>query len=370
MRHLGLLALLCTTACFNPGDADDSGTSADSSSSGTTASGPTSGSMTDATTQTPTTSTDTASSTTADATDTTDPTATDTTGSTAAESSSTGSNPACAGEEVCVESAPAGWDGPGLRITADSGPPPNCGMDYSIQGPGGFTGAMAPPANCECSCELPSGLECEAAYVVYYSDDKCNQGEGAADVDAGQCDPFYIGQGNNSVTAQGVAPTGVECEPSLDITIPPVGPTDPTSLCLPESFGSSCGDGSTCLPSAEVSTYCISQMGDVPCPADSAYDTRTVLYGDFEDTRGCGDCSCGGPDIECGGAVRAYSNNNCGGGFVTVAIDGSCVGPIDDSFGNARYFPTPATGGCPTGGGASEGDVTPLMPTTLCCADF
>ncbi len=364
MRRLGLVCVLAASACFDPSDPSgdtDAGSSSSGSTNPTSASASASASASD--TNAETSAGPTSAGPTTDGPTTDGPT-------TDGDTSTTSGSMGCGDEETCVESAPAGWDGPGLRITGESGPPPTCGMDYAIQGPGGFTGAMAPPADCDCSCDLPAGFECPAAHIVYYSGNACAQGEGANDIAAGECGTFFIGQGIDDVTAEGVVPDNVECEPSLDETIPPVGPTDPTSLCLPESFGSSCGETSTCLPAASENTYCIAQEGDVPCPADSSYDARTVIYGDFEDTRECGPCSCGGADVECGGFLRAYSGDNCTGGFITVPIDGSCEQSISDIYNEARYFGAPASGGCPAGGGASEGDVTPLQPTTLCCAHF
>lgn len=373
MRRLGLLALFAATACFNPEDTDltgtDSAEGASSSSSGSTAADPTNGPTSTTSTTSPSGTTTPDSSAT---TSTTAPGSTDETGATdpGMTTSETGDVPACEGGERCVESAPDGWTGPGLRITAESGPPPECGMTYSIQGPGGFTGAAAPPAQCECSCEFPTNIECADAQVTYYSGNTCNTPEGGNTLD-NACGTFFIGQGINSVTANATPPDDVSCTPSLDETIPPLGPTEPTSVCLPESLGRSCGGDSTCLPEEDISTYCISAPGDVPCPADSAYDARTVLYTDFEDTRTCGACQCGAADVDCGGIVRAYEGSSCGvGNFINVPIDNSCVGSIDDAFNSARFFPDDATGACPSGGGVPDGDVTPLTPTTLCCADF
>ena len=367
MRRLGLFTLLAVTACFNPDDSEVSGTdAADDDSSSSSASNGTSDPTNGSNTTTSTTNPDPSATT-----STTDPDPTDETGDTdpGMTTSDTGDVPACDGGERCVESAPDGWQGPGLRITGDSGPPPTCGMTYSVQGPGGFTGAAAPPAECECSCDFPTDVQCPDASITYYSGEVCGSAQGGNTIN-NVCDTFFIGQGINSVTAHANPPDDVGCTPSLDETIPPVGPMEPTALCLPESFGRSCGDGSTCLPEEDITTYCISQPGDVPCPADSSYDERTVIYADFDDNRACGECQCGAADVECGGFIRAYGGGNCGGGFITVPIDDSCVESIDDTTNSARYFAADATGTCPAGGGESEGEVTPLQPTTLCCADF
>ncbi len=365
MRRLGLIAFFAATGCFNPEDPEAGQTDGSSEGSsgetnpttGTSATTP--GSSTTATSTTGPSTTDGPTSVTGD----TEDTSADTSTTTAADS--------CDAEQVCVESAPRGWSGPGLRVTNESGPPPMCGANYPLSGASGFTGAAGGPAECVCSCDFPADLQCEEAHIVYYDGEVCAQGQGANDIANGDCGTFFIGQGINSVTAQGVAPEGVSCTPSLDETIPPVGPTDPTAVCLPESFGTSCGEVSTCLPAAEnLNTYCIAQEGDVPCPADSAYDDRTVLYSDFTDSRGCDDCSCGGADVECNGFMRAYEGNNCGGTFMQFPIDNACVAVTNDAMNNARYFAADATGGCPASEGAPLGEITPELPTTLCCADF
>lgn len=362
MRRLSLFAVLAVTACFNPDDSEGSGgtenPSGTESSSGTTTA-----------TTAPTTASGTSAPGTTDTPGTTDDPSTGDPSETGTPTTDSGSD-ACGTDEICVEGAPDGWDGPGLRIAAGSGGPPDCGMTYSIDGPRGFTDAAAPPAECECSCGFPANVECPTASVVYYAGTVCDDAEGGSTIADGECGTFYIGQGVNSATATGNPPDDLACDPSVDETVPPLGPMGATSLCMPESLGDACGERSSCLPAAELNTYCVSREGDVPCPADSAYDHRTVIYGDFDDTRACGACECGEPDVTCTGIIRPYANDGCSGGSFSFPIDGSCEEDIGDNFTNARYTAGSASGSCAPSGGMPQGGVTPQQPTTLCCSTF
>jgi hypothetical protein len=242
-------------------------------------------------------------------------------------------------------------------------------MAYAIVGPRGFTGAAAPAAECECSCGFPDDVQCPTASIVYHYDNVCDQSEGGSTLTNGSCGTFYSGQGINSVRAYGNPPDNLACAPSVAETIPPLGPMGATSLCMPESLGEACGERSSCLASAELNTYCVSREGDLPCPADSAYDHRTVIYSDFDDTRTCGACECGEPDVTCSGIIRPY-NDACTGPSFTFPIDDSCEQDVDDIYNSAIYTAGSASGSCAPSGGMPEGGVTPQQPTTLCCSTF
>jgi hypothetical protein len=244
-------------------------------------------------------------------------------------------------------------------------------MAYPVAGPHGFTGAAAPPAECECSCGFPEDVQCPRATLAYSNDNECSEVAGTDTILAGECTSFVSGQGVESVRATGEPPDDVVCTPSVEETVPPLGPMGGTSLCMPESLGEACGGPrSSCLASAELNTtYCISREGDHSCPANSAYDHRTVIYGNFDDTRTCGACECGEPDITCTGVIRPHADACTGSSFSFLLNE--CEPSIgQDLYNSALYTPSEASGSCAPSGGAPEGGVAPTQPTTLCCSTF
>lgn len=362
MRRLGfVLVLICTACPFDPDPREDT----DGEETGE----PTTGTSVDPTlptTNEPSTTTMDPSTTTMDPSTTTMNPST-----TTVDPSDTDPDPACAAEELCIEAAPPGWDGPGLQVVGNGNVPPECGGSYPLGDVGGLVDVAVDPPLCDCECEPMADAACDPVQIVYHDGLGCGSGQGANSLADGECGSFFIGQGIESVIADfpSAAPGQICGSPVVDETVPPLDIINPTSLCLPESFGSSCGENSTCLPQTEISTYCIAREGDVPCPADSAYDQRTVIYQNIDDQRGCGECSCGALLGQCAGNISVHSSGNCGGGALAFDL-GVCENFPDPEFVSARYNQTEAQFACEAGQVSPTGAVDLLDPTTFCCADF
>jgi len=110
------------------------------------------------------------------------------------------------------------------------------------------------------------------------------------------------------------------------------------------------------------------QEGDVACPG-APYDTKTVVYGGMDDTRGCEDCSCGAPTgISCEGDVELFTGVACTGSSLgSTPVPGCFDWPMRSGTFYFRADFAPTGGSCASSGGAPTGDVTPAEPTTLCC---
>ena len=343
-RPLYLLPLLLT-ACFSP--KTNGGNNDDSTSSGSTSS-PTSAGQ-EASTSSPTSP-----------------------GETGDMTGSTGNNETCEEQQVCVEAAPEGWSNPGLRLFGERGQLPSCTEEgFPIEGTSGYEEAVGAPAECGCSCDYPTELMCPSAHATYYGGETCASKQQHTDQGPINCSAFHVGiNGQNSATVVADPPEDVSCTPNASTTLAPLDFLAPTTLCLPESLGLACGEDSTCFPTAESNTYCIAQAGNIPCPANSRYNDRTVLFEEFQDARECTECECGSATTECHGSLILFDESDCSGNEIEIPIDDSCVESIPDSFNRSSYVPEEATGSCPPSGGEPTGDIEGRTPVTVCCATF
>jgi hypothetical protein len=116
-------------------------------------------------------------------------------------------------------------------------------------------------------------------------------------------------------------------------------------------------------------TSCIYRDGDEPCP--EGYEDRFVAYAAYDDTRGCGSCSCsaatGGA---CSGEVRIFQNNGCTAQHVSTPANGTSCLPVSQQTGSLSLqldSSSPTGGSCPPQGGEPTGSVAATSLTTVCC---
>ena len=184
-----------------------------------------------------------------------------------------------------------------------------------------------------------------------------------------------------------VSPPVIEeqpCTPHLVVEDEPVAkawnarPTPPVfRVCYAGFPASECVDkpGKLCAPTPPSQATCVWHLGDVTCP--NGYDERTVIYKNYDDSRECGECTCGAPS---GGYCRA-SVSAWGG-----ANGGSCSAPEFQQY-TETTFPSKCfdlvLGAALTGKTADvvqydKGSCTPTMDVkgklslegaaTVCCA--
>jgi hypothetical protein len=77
------------------------------------------------------------------------------------------------------------------------------------------------------------------------------------------------------------------CTASPAPTTQPAVVTQAVTVCTPSV---TCPAGA-CLSPSQTTSLCVSQPGTKTCPAE--YPTQTIMAPSYDDTRGCGPCTCG-----------------------------------------------------------------------------
>jgi hypothetical protein len=175
-----------------------------------------------------------------------------------------------------------------------------------------------------------------------------------------------------------VTPFGGACAPATASSTPPTS-WKPAARACSTSVGGACPNSNeTCVAKLLGSVGpCISQAGDVACPA--AYTQKTLYYDGnaVNDTRACDGsaCSCAAPTgstCDCGAfgcTVDLYTDGSCGTQQTSVPANNTCS-LVTATPGSAKVVgATPVPGPCAPGGTATPGGgVTPTGPVTVCCA--
>ncbi len=367
----------CLTS--NPALTDTSEDSGDDTSTGGGPTSGTPGTSNPSTTENPTSTTDSATtepSTTVDpdTTDTEDPTTdTETTGPAA-----------CGAGSVCVDSAPAGWDGPAIWAeTPFEDEVPECPEAYPDPAFEAFDDLQAPPADCDCDCGAAMGASCASLTLEYHANDSNCVGAPEEEFTisaAGSCQaaPNEPSADYWEVTDPGVS--GGSCTPTTMESVTPASWVSRTTACggaVPSD--GACDPGQSCVAEPGdgfESRLCVWQPGDLECP-DGAYSDRFVRSGDFEDMRACQDCTCGNPTGSCTGTVRLWPDNDCTDSGVApgpsgiIDIDGGCErGQTATQYGVASANAGTLTlqdVECAPSVGTAIGEAEPVQPYTLCC---
>jgi hypothetical protein len=398
------LAVLLLSACRtidapakggdSEGDGDSSGTTGDASetegpgTSSSATSTPVTTAATDATTDATTddgNGTDETSGVDPDDTGT-DPTAT----SDGSSGPDTGSDSTGAVEPMpcgstCVALPGGEWQGPVALSIDDAGDPaPGCSEAWGTAVDELFSGLVAPPAQCECSCgdaedvtcsptltlnrKANNGASCAVAAVLdsYQLSPGCNLIEHPADPDDVLSDTRW------DLVVPG--PEGGSCDPIGDSMIAPPSFTTRYTMCGESSpAAGECNGGQTCVADTEA-PLCVWTEGDVECPGDGFGVKHLVFSPEVEDTRSCTACTCGEPEGTCvTSGVDLYDfDNNCMPQMFNAPVDMPAVGCVisefhvfDASYPNSA-IPTPQTS-CEPGVSNATGDVDVQGPVTVCC---
>ncbi|MEN9577785.1 MAG: hypothetical protein RJA70_794 [Pseudomonadota bacterium] len=290
-------------------------------------------------------------------------------------------DPVCSAGYRCVPPPPPGFSPVFALATTGPGTNPSCAGSYTelpIAGLHQIPSAEAAACDCQCSA---SGATCRVQ-LDFYEGSACSGVPwtltGAQRLESGVCDDVLLDKqgtpGSESVRAlmQPPAKTTGTCTatplplPSVEWGVSAQGCAPPVSNALGCDLGS-------CIPNPpeELGPLCVSQVGDVDCPA--SFPRKQVFYRDVEDTRAC-QCGC---SVTCATHVTAYTGDACmpdpGTTATLVVADDSCVplpldpspsgpGALDDE---TRSFRTPAAT-CPAEL-QTTGGVSPTGAVTVCC---
>ncbi|TPV95021.1 MAG: hypothetical protein B7733_12055 [Myxococcales bacterium FL481] len=150
--------------------------------------------------------------------------------------------------------------------------------------------------------------------------------------------------------------------------------------CHAPMVAGTCNDSQVCVnaPAAPFArNICVFRQGRHSCPTgyqDSTYD----VYGGYEDSRGCDDCTCvprnAGETLRCDLTVHGNFAEDCEGvAFPIRQVCQSSAG-VGDDFGSlvrsAEIVDINIFGAsnfCRAGGGDESGRVTESEPVTVCC---
>jgi hypothetical protein len=303
------------------------------------------------------------------------------------DTTSSGGAPMCEGEchlwiSALFENLGMFWIGPGE--------PSACPDTAPAVGAVLHADPLPSPHVCpECSC-TPAG--CALPEKMHVSAAKC-PADGAASI--AWDSPAWGG----SCTAQGAIPpglmcSGVPCTQSLTIAAPVVepcapvskgteAPTDPAwgltaqQCILSPLSGEGCGGSEACLqPPPKGFSLCLYRWGDdltaEHCPAE--YPRYLVMYADHDDTRACEPCGCSDPTGgDCSAHVKVFGDGACGTQLAAATVstdEPACVDlPAGIGLGSKSATWLEQSPGSCTATGGPVGNVTPILPLTLCCQE-
>ena len=270
-------------------------------------------------------------------------------------STSVGSDEACV--DTCVAQVPSGWQGP--FYVADAANPIDCPNGYNAIDVA-YTGLVAPPAECGCSCtETPATCEVDFLLSIF----SCPAGL-QRNLASGQCESHNtLGADVHIRASLGGSPVG--CTANAAQTVPPATWGSTSTLCAAPASGGDCGgDRCTATPPEGVSTrLCISKEGETDCPG-AGYEERTVMHRSFEDQRSCQGCNCSGPPT-CTGQAFVHDNASCSGDGQLLEFDVCVDANVSGDYGISAMLDG---GSCTSTQAAPAGQATPTGAVTICCA--
>lgn len=287
----------------------------------------------------------------------------------------------CSAGFRCVPQAPVGWQGPvAIYVGAAATPAPSCGSSWGTERVLNGGAVTAPDATCNsCTCGAPTGGSCGLPTISIYDGAMTCSGllTTLSPAAAGTCYTFGLMGGGSDTAMSSAVPVANDgsCPPSGGgvATLPAPSWELAAVVCSdsPASAGG-CGATTRCAPSPAAPftiAFCISQDGDVACPAE--FPDRTLVYAGVMDGRGCSACGCGSPNNRtCSGTVSLWPSSSCTGIETQVPANGSTCVPFTSLAGTNSYQVAtsgPSGGSCNDNGGNANGNVTPDQPVTVCC---
>ncbi len=262
------------------------------------------------------------------------------------------------GCDVCLTAAPDGWDGPvAVRPGAST-----CEDETASTTEATLFQDVSAQGDCVCACGDATGIVCDALTLRGYADAACMNELGTfpavngvcakhEDVDFGSYDPPTAN--TDLASCEPIESAGLAA-PSWARTWVGCGPLPTVD----------CGDAS-CLSAPEGAVMCIYREGDVPCPG-APFTDREQWHADYDDARVCAPCACGAVDAACNEVVTSYADDDCTA-MPTPALPTPMCGVVAGARIESSMFVATPSGSCVASGGEVSGEVTPTVPTTVCC---
>jgi hypothetical protein len=268
---------------------------------------------------------------------------------------------------ICVPDLPTGW----AFTTYDPDNRNPCANGYGspndVQ-----EGIDAGPAQCSCGCTT-TNPDCHSGKLSIQAgfNNTCDNINTQTDVaDAGCNTLTAFTTSNNNVAVIPPTPVGGSCTASPSQTIPAVGYAHQGRTCDYEAGapGLGCGNGQVCIPSTGTAGACISQTGDVACPADAGYPTQHTIGTAVTDTRGCSACACTFDAGSCGGNLTLWTDTACSNNGTQIPATDTCT----KASGNNRTwrgysYVSQTTASCAGTPATPDGGVAFNSVTTVCC---
>ena len=266
---------------------------------------------------------------------------------------------------VCVPTLPSGW----AFTIYDPDTRPACANGYGaaldVE-----EGIDAGPAACTCGCTT-TNPDCHSGKLGVQggTNNTCDNLSTQTDVaDAGCNTLTSFATTGGKVAATPPAPVGGSCTPSGTQTIPGVAYAHQGRTCEYEAGagGGGCGTGEVCIPSPGSFDTCISQAGNVACPADAGYPTQHIIGSKIADTRSCTACGCSFDAGSCGGTVTIWGDTGCSNNSTAIPATGTCTNVGNHTWRGYSYV-SQTTASCTGTPVAPDGGVVFSDVTTVCC---
>jgi hypothetical protein len=268
---------------------------------------------------------------------------------------------------VCVPDLPSGW----AFTIYDPDTRPACATGYGAQ-TDVEEGIDAGAAVCTCGCTT-TNPDCHTGKlgITGGNNGGCNNFTNQTDVATAGCNTLtqFTTTNGNQVSTTPPAPSGGSCTPSGTQTIPAVGYGHQGRTCAFEAGapGGGCTTGQVCLPSPGTFDTCVSQAGNVACPADAGYPTQHVIGSSITDTRGCTTCGCAFDAGSCGGTVTLWTDTGCANNSTPIAATGTCTNVNGNRTWKGYSYVASTTASCSGTPVAADGGVVFADVTTVCC---
>jgi hypothetical protein len=274
------------------------------------------------------------------------------------------SPPTCA----CVSAPPGGWTGPVALLEGDVARACPTGLTAILDA--GTDPSSASPCT-PCTCGAPIG-SCASALVETHAGGSCS-GSCVTRTIGATCGPVGYCLPTSSATATGEVDGGA-CPAAGGLPAAAAWQHAASACAFAAAPGTTCAGGQACAPksaAAPDARTCILHAGAVACPP-GPYGARVVYDARIADTRACSKCACDPPTGNCSaGTVTLYTDTGCTNGPTLVPTTGACTAfgvPSPGGSGNLTVAPQLLDGGCAADGGVlTDGGLSGVDPTTLCC---
>lgn len=282
--------------------------------------------------------------------------------------------PSCGSGRSCVPVTPPGWSGPFQIYTGSaSSSVPDCPAVMPANDDFG-TGTLTNTGfACECRCGGINGVTC-TALLEEFNGSACADQAGEEDLAACRTP----GGTDSSVTVNVNLAGNGSCTPNAGFKTKQ-DPDFATTLRYchrDEDFTSDgCSANELCVPDgvAPFRTHACIFNDDASTACPAPWTQRVDTFDDVDDTRSCGNgsCGCNAPtNLGCTGTMRNYTaSQSCAGAFDTVAIPfTTCLPVIGNSSQKLQTNSLRITGSCGVRGApAPSGGVAGASAGIGCC---